>query len=65
MSKKKKQIIEIFGMKLQIVTDDGTRAEGCTVCALQKICEALRAKPFNLPCSTSTFDSDRHFIKIE
>ena len=65
MSKKKKQIIEIFGMKLQIVTDDGTRAEGCAVCALYNICETLRMKNFNLPCSTSEYDYDRHFIKIE
>lgn len=62
---KEKQIVEIFGMKLQIVADDGTRAKGCNCCALQEVCEALRGKPFNLPCSTRAFDSDRHFIRIE
>lgn len=61
---KKNQIVEIFGMKLQIVADDGTRALGCNVCALKNICDFLRKGEFDLPCSNSEYDSDRHFEKI-
>lgn len=64
MSKGKGQIIEIFGMKLEIVPDDGSRAMGCEECAIKHICDTLRKTDYDLPCSNSEYESNRHFEKI-
>jgi hypothetical protein len=51
------QVYEIYGMKLKIVEDDGSKCDGCALQSLD-VCHPQA-------CMTVNGDYNRHFVKVE
>jgi hypothetical protein len=51
------QVIELFGMKLKIVEDDGSKCDGCALESLD-VCHPQA-------CATTKGEYNRHFVRIE